>query len=383
MGWRRYNGWTRPISFRQAVTITVCFGDALAFSVYLSPLLPEGSVQLVLTIVFCAAFLVAVGAGARAMAIDPMDPLVMKTEKCIAFEEKPEMLYCSTCRSHVDEDSKHCWDCDKCVTNFDHHCPWLNTCVGERNYYSFFTASCAMMVMLGITCAAAIMNLVDTATHLDGADLLGLSSVARLVITSLILAVNFPLWLLVLSLVGCHSYFIYQGITTYEYLRGDKKAAKKAERERQQRLAALTASTAAAAAAAAPAAGISQQQPFQSVPTGLPHSGTAIAGVPMADADAQSSSEDDNASSADEDGIGLGGSMRQLVATEQDSDFKKEWSSVVFGSHISAVTVPEPAPAPETAVFKMPVINKEVCPEPPLFNMSGLWNGRAFNCALD
>lgn len=372
------------MSFRQAVTISICFADALVFSAYLSLLLPEGSLQLVLDIVFSAAFLVAVGAGARAMAIDPIDQLVLKTELCIEFEETPDMLYCTTCKSHVNEDSKHCWDCDKCVTNFDHHCPWLNTCVGERNYYSFFTASCAMMVMLGITCAAAIMNLVDTATHFDAADLLGLSSVARLIITSIILAVNFPLWLLVLSLVGCHTYFIYQGITTYEYLRGDKKAAKKAERERQKQLAALAASTAAAAAAAAPAASVLPQQQFASVQTGLEqHSRTLIAGAHVADAgrsEVEASSEEDS-SSADEDGGGVG-SMRQLVATEQDSDLKKELSSVIFGSHRSAVSVPEPAPAPET-VFKMPVINTEVCPAPPAFNMSGLWNGRAFNCALD
>ena len=30
--------------------------------------------------------------------------------------------------------AKHCRICDKCVEGFDHHCKWLNTCVGSKNY---------------------------------------------------------------------------------------------------------------------------------------------------------------------------------------------------------------------------------------------------------
>ena len=45
--------------------------------------------------------------------------------------------YCEICKTHVQERTKHCGDCNRCVHVFDHHCKWLNNCIGQKNYKEF------------------------------------------------------------------------------------------------------------------------------------------------------------------------------------------------------------------------------------------------------
>ena len=46
--------------------------------------------------------------------------------------------------------SKHCLDCGKCVDVYDHHCPWINNCVGYKNYKLFFTFIMVKTVYVGL-----------------------------------------------------------------------------------------------------------------------------------------------------------------------------------------------------------------------------------------
>ncbi len=46
---------------------------------------------------------------------------------------------CGMCKMAVRKNSKHCYTCKHCVCDFDHHCTWLNICIGRRNYVRFST----------------------------------------------------------------------------------------------------------------------------------------------------------------------------------------------------------------------------------------------------
>ena len=56
-------------------------------------------------------------------------------------------FWCYLCEEVREKGTKHCYSCCKCVPDFDHHCPFLNTCIGGKNY-SIFIVFAALLEIL-------------------------------------------------------------------------------------------------------------------------------------------------------------------------------------------------------------------------------------------
>ena len=55
------------------------------------------------------------------------------------FEEwQKYKCMCTICDVYIYQSTKHCMPCNKCVELYDHHCAWLNNCIGKHNYKPFF-----------------------------------------------------------------------------------------------------------------------------------------------------------------------------------------------------------------------------------------------------
>ena len=68
---------------------------------------------------------------------------------------------CFTCKVIVLPRSRHCNICQVCVDRFDHHCQWLNNCVGSRNHGYFLVFIFTQTVYLFLVACALVLFYVE------------------------------------------------------------------------------------------------------------------------------------------------------------------------------------------------------------------------------
>jgi len=74
--------------------------------------------------------------------------------------EKVDFKYiCPECKIIQSSRAKHCYYCRECIERYDHHCEWVNNCIGIRNHWMFFFFVLFIFINLTIVITLAFYQL--------------------------------------------------------------------------------------------------------------------------------------------------------------------------------------------------------------------------------
>ncbi|CAG9311982.1 unnamed protein product [Blepharisma stoltei] len=102
------------------------------------------------------------------------------------YEQYETHLICPDCAVYRPARSRHCQTCNKCVEKFDHHCPWINNCIGAKNIGVFYIFICSIWISLIFAISLSLKVLIDPELDAHAFDVALETSVAFSVITIII-----------------------------------------------------------------------------------------------------------------------------------------------------------------------------------------------------
>lgn len=258
--WRRTNGIQLPLHPQQ---ILGWFALLISAGISFFLLIPSinQSIQSTLLILFSSLYLSHIITHIFALILDPADPALRNLKQTKPLPEFDRTKHnhviengrCHLCNIHTTNNrTKHCSVCNKCIGHFDHHCKWLNHCIGRRNYVPFLmcvTSAVITAIAVLIVCLSEIVlyyvhpdwltldwstrndsvtqkpilnstleNSTETNTPVQQSSYVT-SDIAFLVIVGALGILAAVTAGLLLHLCFFHVYISFLGLTTYEYIR--------------------------------------------------------------------------------------------------------------------------------------------------------------------
>ncbi|CAE8622758.1 unnamed protein product, partial [Polarella glacialis] len=73
---------------------------------------------------------------------------------------------CNKCKAPKPPSAHHCSVCERCILKMDHHCPWMNNCIGAWNQKHFML----FLLYVALQCWAAVISLCGYFLDAAGSD---------------------------------------------------------------------------------------------------------------------------------------------------------------------------------------------------------------------
>lgn len=80
---------------------------------------------------------------------DPGICLHKHIPETVTPSEMSQWKWCDFCSVYQPPGGAHCPDCNVCIAGYDHHCVWMGTCIGKKNYRQFVRFNVSWLYYLG------------------------------------------------------------------------------------------------------------------------------------------------------------------------------------------------------------------------------------------
>eukprot|EP01138_Halocafeteria_seosinensis_P013420 gb/GECG01013706.1/.p1 GENE.gb/GECG01013706.1/~~gb/GECG01013706.1/.p1 ORF type:complete len:264 (+),score=18.54 gb/GECG01013706.1/:1-792(+) len=212
---RRKNGFQRPLATQQILAA----GGQLIFTGvgYAASILVPEAHGVPFLVVYAVLSLIVLACWLYCEIVDPAEPGGIK---CICMHQTQEAP------------PRYCRINNKYIPGLDHHCEWLNTAVGTRNYFFFYTLALCATIQHTFHLVIIILSLTTIGTQSSDGNVDVLLVIYAVVLLLPVGAYG--------SLLCFHSYLLSQGHGTFDWIMKRAEARipdsqrRQMERARQQ-----------------------------------------------------------------------------------------------------------------------------------------------------